>query len=67
MKSCATPAHSPSSAVVKKSSASSRSVLRLPYEPEDIIAALFNDLLGDLGLTAHGIDGDDATLPFKEF
>ena len=34
----------------------------IAFEGEDVIGPLVHDLLGDVALTAHGIDGDDGAL-----
>jgi hypothetical protein len=36
--------------------------LLVAFERKHVVAALRDDLLGDLGLTAHRVDGDDAAL-----
>ena len=35
-------------------------------ERQHVVALLFDDLLGDLGLTAHRVDGDDAALDAQQ-
>lgn len=36
------------------------------FEAKDLVAALVDDLLGNVGLAAHGIDGHNAALELKQ-
>ncbi len=38
----------------------------IALEPEDVVAALIDDLRGDLGLTAHRIDSHDAACKLQQ-
>lgn len=42
-------------------------VALVAFDAEDVVAAFFNDFVGDLALGAHGVDGDDGTLEVEHF